>query len=134
MRDASTDLAINISVLGEGLYAKIEPSEVYSNVGFVQSVPNAMYMHLVRKPSGSTGTRKIGNPSSTCTRKIEKPKQLSVCCSRDTSRLRGLGLGLGLWMKFRSFSAPTMLRKVPRGRRKGFCVLASNVQSIKSHS
>ena len=48
----------------------------------------------------------------------------------DTSRLRGLGLGLG--MKFRSFSAPTMLRKVPRGKRKGFCVLASNVESIKS--
>ena len=50
----------------------------------------------------------------------------------DTSRLRGLGLGLGLGMKFRSFSAPTMLRKVPRGKRKGFCVLASNVESIKS--
>ena len=36
------DLAISISVLGEGLYAKIEPSEVYSNVGFVQ---NTMYIH-----------------------------------------------------------------------------------------
>ena len=50
----------------------------------------------------------------------------------DTSGLRGIGLGLG--MKFRSFSAPTMLHKVPRGRRKGFCVLASDVQSIKSQS
>ena len=49
----------------------------------------------------------------------------------DTSGLRGLGLGLGLGMKFRSFSAPTMLRKLPRGIRKGFCVLASNVQSIR---
>ena len=52
----------------------------------------------------------------------------------DTSGLRGLGLGLGLGMKFRSFSAPMMLCKVhvPRGKRKGLCVLASNAQSIKS--
>ena len=31
----------------------------------------------------------------------------------------GLGLGLGLGMKFRSFSAPTMLRKVPNRKKKG---------------
>ena len=48
----------------------------------------------------------------------------------DTSGLRGLGLGLG--MKLRSFSAPMMFCKVPRGKRKGFCVLGSNVQSIIS--
>ena len=35
---------VSISVLGEGLYASIEPSEVYSNMGFVQSVPNTMYI------------------------------------------------------------------------------------------
>ena len=29
-----------------------------------------LIQHPVRKPSGSTGTRKIGNPSSTCTIKI----------------------------------------------------------------
>ena len=35
-------------------------------------------------------------------------------------------------MKFRAFSIPTMLRKVPKGKRKGFCVLASNTEWIKS--